>query len=89
MTSAQIAVLSRDLQEKETLLSTGVRSSAETEELLATVDSLTEERDQLKIDLHENIEMVSEHPTHIHTHKPVFQLLLCFPCMVPCFPSLR
>lgn len=56
----QIVVLSRDPQEQESLLSSGVGSSAETERLLATVESLTAERDQLKVDLNENIEMVCE-----------------------------
>lgn len=36
-----------------------MQSSAEREELLCTVATLTEERDQLKMDLQENVEMVS------------------------------
>lgn len=60
ITSIQITVPSQDLREKETLLSTGVQNSAETEQLLATVESLTAERDQLKVDLNENIEMVGD-----------------------------
>lgn len=83
ITFTQMAALSRDLQEKQTLLANGVRSSAETEELLATIDSLTAERDQLKIDLHENIEMVGDPPPQL------FQLLLCFPFTVSCISSLR
>lgn len=73
ITSTQVAVLSRDLQDKESLLSTGSRSSAETEEMLATVDSITAERDQLKIDLHENIEMVGE-PTLPPPQPNLYQL---------------
>ncbi|XP_062293699.1 centromere-associated protein E [Scomber scombrus] len=38
----------------------GVQSSAEETELLSTVTSLTEERDQLKEDLQENVEMMIE-----------------------------
>ena len=56
--------LSQELQsvqdEKETLLMSGGQSSAEeTEKLLSTATSLTAERDQLKLDLQENVEMVS------------------------------
>lgn len=55
--------LTQELQtmrdEKETLLMAGVQSSAE--ELQSTVASLTEERDQLKMDMQENVEMVSYH----------------------------
>lgn len=87
-TPTQIAALSRDLQEKETLQSAGVRSSAETEELLATVGSLTAERDQLKVDLHENIEMVGDLPPNTPT-PAVFQLFLGFPFTVSCISSLR
>ena len=51
--------------EKEALLSeqnVGVQSSAEEmEKLLSTVTSLTAERDQLKMDLQGNVEMVSDH----------------------------
>lgn len=48
--------------EKETLLMAGVQSSAEEMETLrSTVASLTEERDQLKMDMQENVEMVSFH----------------------------
>lgn len=46
--------------EKETLLTAGVQSSAEEmEQLSSAVAALTEERDQLKMDLQENVEMVS------------------------------
>lgn len=49
--------------EKDALLSehnAGIQSSAEeTEKLLSTVTSLTAERDQLRTDLQENVEMVS------------------------------
>lgn len=83
-TPTQVAALSRVLQEKETLLSAAVRSSAETEELLATVGSLTAERDQLKVDLHENIEMVGDYPPNAST-RAVLQLFLGFPvhCFLP------
>ncbi|XP_030293943.1 centromere-associated protein E isoform X2 [Sparus aurata] len=54
--------LTQELQtmrdEKETLLMAGVQSSAE--ELQSTVASLTEERDQLKMDMQENVEMMIE-----------------------------
>lgn len=83
----QVAVLSRDLQEKEILRSTGSRSSAETEEMLATMDSLTAERDQLKIDLHENIEMVGE-PT-LPTPNPTSPSCLFAPLMFYLYGSLH
>lgn len=48
--------------EKQTLLMAGVQSSAEEIKLLqSTLASLTEERDQLKMDMQENVEMVSYH----------------------------
>lgn len=51
--------------EKDTLLSeqnVGVQSFAEeTEKLLSAVRHVTAERDQLKMDLQENVEMVSCH----------------------------
>ncbi|XP_036974716.1 centromere-associated protein E isoform X7 [Acanthopagrus latus] len=57
--------LTQELQsmrdEKETLLMAGVQSSAEEMETLrSTVASLTEERDQLKMDMQENVEMMIE-----------------------------
>ncbi|XP_070844021.1 centromere-associated protein E [Chaetodon trifascialis] len=65
--------LSQELQcmrdEKETLLKAGVQSSAEEEEekLLLTVASLTAERDQLKMDLQENVEMMIENQEELRT----------------------
>lgn len=50
-------------EEKETLLMSGAQSSAGREELLSAVASLTAERDQLKMDLQENVEMVSYRAT--------------------------
>ncbi|CAK6974504.1 centromere-associated protein E [Scomber scombrus] len=47
-------------EEEETVPEAGVQSSAEETELLSTVTSLTEERDQLKEDLQENVEMMIE-----------------------------
>lgn len=65
--SKQILNVSRELQcvreEKETLLMSGAQSSAGREELLSAVASLTAERDQLKMDLQENVEMVSYRAT--------------------------
>lgn len=59
--------------EKETLLMASAQSSAEEiEKLLSTVASLSAERDQLKLDLQENVEMVSYHVTAM----PV-QILKC------------
>ena len=65
--------LSQELQsvqdEKETLQMSGGQSSAEeTEKLLSTVTSLTAERDQLKMDLQENVEMVSFHVPALLIH---------------------
>ena len=55
--------------EKETLLMAGVQSSAEEMETLrSTVASLTEERDQLKMDMQENVEMVSFHAATLTVH---------------------
>lgn len=56
--------LSQELQclqnEKETLQATSVQSSAEeVARLHSAIASLTEERDQLKLDLQENVELVS------------------------------
>lgn len=62
--------LSEELQclrdEKETLLMASAQSSAEeVEKLLSTVASLSAERDQLKMDMQENVEMVSYHATAV------------------------
>ena len=47
--------------EKETLLTSAAQSSTEEmERLLSTVSSVTAERDQLKMDLQENVQMVSD-----------------------------
>ncbi|XP_044232862.1 centromere-associated protein E isoform X5 [Thunnus albacares] len=64
--------LSQELQsvqdEKETLQMSGGQSSAEeTEKLLSTVTSLTAERDQLKMDLQENVEMMIEIQEELRT----------------------
>ncbi|XP_076613156.1 centromere-associated protein E [Chaetodon auriga] len=64
--------MSQELQcmrdEKDTLLKAGVQSSAEEEEkLLSTVASLTAERDQLKMDLQENVEMMIENQEELRT----------------------
>lgn len=61
--SPQILRLSQELQcvqdENEAVLKTSAQSSAEEmEKLLSTVASLTAERDQLKLDMQENVEMV-------------------------------
>lgn len=56
--SEQIEHLSRDLQRVRDELAEAQRS-AEKEELQSVVASLTAERDQLKMDLQENVEMVS------------------------------
>lgn len=87
-TSTQIVALAQEVQEKKTLLTADVCSSAETEELLATVGSLTTERDQLKMDLRENIEMVGDLPSNIPTHT-VDQIFLCFTFTISCILSLR
>lgn len=55
--SEQIENLSRDLQRVRDELAEAQRS--EKEELQSVVASLTAERDQLKTDLQENVEMVS------------------------------
>lgn len=59
----QMLRLSQELQcvqdEKEALLVTVHSTSEEVEKLFATVAALTAERDQLKLDLQENVEMVS------------------------------
>ena len=62
----QIRTLSQELQcvrgEKETLLTAGTQSSSEEfEKLLSALASVSAERDQLKMDLQENVEMVSYH----------------------------
>ncbi|XP_041813992.1 centromere-associated protein E isoform X2 [Chelmon rostratus] len=64
--------LSQELQcvrdEKDNLLMAGVQSSAEEkEELLSTVASLTAERDQLKMDLQENVEMMIDNQEELRT----------------------
>ncbi|KAM9339637.1 LOW QUALITY PROTEIN: centromere-associated protein E [Symphorus nematophorus] len=64
--------LSQELQcvraEKEASLTAGVQSSAEeVEKLLSTVASLTEERDQLKMDMQENVEMMIENQEELRT----------------------
>ncbi|KAM7394939.1 hypothetical protein PAMA_006602 [Pampus argenteus] len=64
--------LSQELQsvqnEKETLLMAGVQTSAdEMEKLLSVVTSLTAERDQLKTDLQENVEMMIENQEELRT----------------------
>lgn len=66
-------------EEKETLLMSGVQSSAGKEELLSTVASLTAERDQLKMDLQENVEMVSYHAAAlpVQTLKCIYFHQLC------------
>lgn len=56
--SEQIENLSRDLQRVREELAEALRS-VEKEELESVVASLTAERDQLKMDLQENVEMVS------------------------------
>nr|XP_046266272.1 centromere-associated protein E isoform X2 [Scatophagus argus] len=55
-------------QEKEALQMADVQSSAEEmEKLLSAVASLTAERDQLKMDLHENVEMMIENQEELRT----------------------
>lgn len=50
--------------EKDAFQTAGVQSSdGEMEKLLSAVASITAERDQLKIDLQENVDMVSYHST--------------------------
>lgn len=56
--SEQIENLSRDLQRVKDELAEA-QKSVEKEELESLVATLTAERDQLKIDLQENVEMVS------------------------------
>ncbi|KAF3702525.1 Centromere-associated protein E Centromere protein E [Channa argus] len=61
----QVLSLSQELQsvrdEKEVLLMAGGQSSAEElEQLISTVASLSAERDQLKMDMQENVEMMIE-----------------------------
>ncbi|KAM7367519.1 hypothetical protein PAMP_013810 [Pampus punctatissimus] len=70
--SDQMLNLSQELQsvqnEKETLLMAGVQNSAEEmEKLLSVVTSLTAERDQLKMDLQENVEMMIENQEELRT----------------------
>lgn len=64
--------------EKDALLSeknAGAESSAEEmEKLLSTVTSLTAERDQLRMDLQENVEMVSR----IHSCQLCWASTVCF-----------
>ncbi|XP_061563499.1 centromere-associated protein E [Cololabis saira] len=61
--------LSQELEcvqkEKETLQAAGAHTSAE--ELLSTVASLTEERDQLKLDMQENVDMMIENQEELRT----------------------
>ncbi|XP_030578143.1 centromere-associated protein E isoform X4 [Archocentrus centrarchus] len=63
--------LSQELQcvqdEKEALLMTVQSSSEEVEKLLTAVASLTAERDQLKVDLQENVEMMIENQEELRT----------------------
>lgn len=77
-------------EEKETLLMSGVQSSAGKEELLSTVASLTAERDQLKMDLQENVEMVSYHAAAlpVQTLKCIYFHQLCRGPLL-CFLSLH
>ncbi|XP_037606171.1 centromere-associated protein E isoform X18 [Sebastes umbrosus] len=71
----QLNQLTEELQcvraEKDALLSehnAGIQSSAEeTEKLLSTVTSLTAERDQLRTDLQENVEMMIENQDELRT----------------------
>ncbi|XP_074471799.1 uncharacterized protein LOC141756161 isoform X2 [Sebastes fasciatus] len=71
----QLNQLTEELQcvraEKDALLSEhngGIQSSAEeTEKLLSTVTSLTAERDQLRTDLQENVEMMIENQDELRT----------------------
>uniref|UniRef100_A0AAQ6IUF4 Centromere-associated protein E n=1 Tax=Anabas testudineus TaxID=64144 RepID=A0AAQ6IUF4_ANATE len=68
----QMLRLSEELQclrdEKETLLMASAQSSAEeVEKLLSTVASLSAERDQLKMDMQENVEMMIENQEELRT----------------------
>ncbi|XP_028262364.1 centromere-associated protein E isoform X2 [Parambassis ranga] len=70
--AANILRLSQELQcvqdENEALLKTSAQSSAEeVEKLLSTVASLTEERDQLKLDMQENVEMMIENQEELRS----------------------
>ncbi len=72
--------LSQELQclreQKDALLTAGAQSSAEEKEkLLSAVTSLTAERDQLKMDLQENVEMVSD---HVITCQSTYYNTVCF-----------
>lgn len=78
--------LSEELQgmqcEEDSVLKANVQSSAETDKLFSTVTSLTEERDQLKMDLQENVEMVSSHVSFIFSKCFESLLLFCQLCSV-------
>ncbi|XP_026174621.1 centromere-associated protein E isoform X2 [Mastacembelus armatus] len=70
--SKQILSLSQELQrvqdEKKTLVMASAQGSAEDmEKLLATVASLSAERDQLRMDLQENVEMMIENQEELRT----------------------
>ncbi|XP_065819584.1 centromere-associated protein E isoform X1 [Labrus bergylta] len=67
----QMQSLSEELErvraEKETLPSAAQTSSEETEKLLSAVSTLTAERDQLRMDLQENVEMTIENQDELRT----------------------
>ncbi|KAM6992315.1 centromere-associated protein E [Tautogolabrus adspersus] len=67
----QMQSLSEELErvraEKETLPTAAQASAEETEKLLSAVSSLTSERDQLRMDLQENVEMMIENQDELRT----------------------
>ncbi|XP_060908635.1 centromere-associated protein E isoform X3 [Labrus mixtus] len=67
----QMQSLSEELErmraEKETLPSAAQMSSEETEKLLSAVSTLTAERDQLRMDLQENVELMIENQDELRT----------------------
>lgn len=73
--SEQIENLSRELQHARDELAEA-RRSGEEQQLLSVIDSVTAERDQLKMDLQENVELVSLRAAVLPNQPPLLEFFV-------------